>query len=347
MSTSANDDYTATRPTTTADVLQINEKALFAERVGAFDEMSFANGSLIRDRVKNATSVMAQQIDRYVINKAISQAATSIGNNGVAGSTTPWATTAANAMEVVNRTVREVNFNEGYGDAKFIVVDSAFAQFLTGYFQATGNNQADEKILKGIPYLGTLAGGVRVFQTNNVPTSAGITLAEQPVNGETFTIQVGGGTVTYTFVSSIGTTPGNVLIGAAATNTQANLLSAIQNPTVTNATGVALAEEQLSLLTNLQVSASSLSTTITINAAADFRLGGTCVNGTIVLVAASRRLLAGAMGAVKIFVPTKGMLYQEKDAIGGFDGTELLMRQFFASITESRKRPLTTSVIVS
>lgn len=347
MSTSADDDYVAGRPTTSADVLQINQKALFAERIGGFDEVSFATGSLIRDRVRNATSVMAQQIDRFVINKAITDAATTIGNNGVVGSTTPWAVTAANAMEIVNRTVREVNFNEGYGDAKFIVVDSAFAQFLTGYFQATGNNQADEKILKGIPYLGTLAGGVRVFQTNNVPTSAGITVGGQPTAGQTFTIQVGGGTVTYTFVGTIGTTPGNVLIGAAATNTQANLLAAIQNPATTSATQVALAEEQRSLLTNLQVTASSASTTITINAAADFRLGGTAITGPVVLVAASRRLLAGAMNAVKVFVPTKGMDYKEKDGIGGFDGTEILMRQFFNSITEARKRPLTTSVLVS
>lgn len=347
MSTSADDDYVAGRPTSSADVLQINQKALFAERIGAFDETSFASGSLIRDRVRNATAVMAQQIDRYVINKAITDAATSIGNGGVVGSTTPWAVTTSNAMEIVNRTVREVNFNEGYGDAKFIVVDSEFAQDLTGYFQATGNNQADEKILKGIPYLGTLAGGVRVFQTNNVPTSAGVTIGVNPSAGDVFRIQVGGGTITYTFVSSIGTTPGNILIGASAAATQASLLAAIQNPGTSAADRIALTEENRSLLTNLQVTASSASTTITINAAADFRLAATFTSGSNVLVARSVRLLAGAMNAVKIFVPTKGMDYKEKDGIGGFDGTEILMRQFFNSLTEARKRPLTTSVLVS
>lgn len=347
MSSGSDDDYVASRPTSSADVLQINQKALFAERIGAFDEVSFATGSLIRNRVRNATNVMAQQIDRYVINKAISEAATSIGNNGTVGSTTPWTVSANNAMEIVNRTVREVNFNEGYGDAKFVVVDSAFAQFLTGYFQATGNNVADEKILRGIPYLGTLAGGVRVFQTNNVPTTAGVTIAVNPTAGDTFRIQVGGGTVQYTFVSSIGTAPGNVLIGGSASATQANLLSAIQNPGLTNANHVALAEEQRSLLTNLLVTAASVSTTINISAAADFRLSATFTSGSNVLVAASRRLLAGAMNAVKVFVPTACMDYKEKDAIGGFDGTEIMMRQFFNSITEARKKPLTTSVLVN
>jgi hypothetical protein len=348
MLTATNDDYVASRTTTNADVLQIDRKAEFAERVGAFDEASFSNGSLIRDRVKNATSVMAQTIDRFVINKAITDAATSIGNSGVVGSTTPWTVSANNAMEIVNRVVREVNFNEGYGDAKFIVVDSAYAQFLTGYFQATGNNVADERILKGIPYLGTIAGGVRVFQTNNVPTTAGITVGGQPTAGQTFTIQVGGGVVTYTFrASAVTAAAGDVLIGGSAAATQANLLSAIQNPGTTNANHVALAEEERSLLTNLRVTAASVSTTVNISAEADFRLGGTAITGPVVLVAPSRRLLAGAMNAVKVFVPTKGMSYKEKDGIGGFDGTEVHMRQFFNSMTETRKKPLTTSVLVN
>lgn len=346
MSTSSDDDYTATRPTTSADVLQIDQKALFAERVGAFDEVSFANGSLVRDRVKNATAVMAQQIDRYVINRAISQASTSIGDGGAVGSTTPWAVTSSNAMDIVNRTVREVNFNEGYGDAKFVVVDSTFAQNLTGYFQATGNNVADEKILKGIPYLGTLAGGVRVFQTNNVPTSAGVTIAAQVTAGDTFSIQVGGGTVTWTF-RAVPALPGEVDIGADAAGSQANLLSAIQNPGVTSGLHIAQSQEAQSLLSNLRITAASVSTTINISGEADFRLAETFTHASNVLVAASRRLLAGAMGAVKIFVPTKAMEYKEKTEIGGFDGTEILMRQFFNSITEARKKPLTTSVLVS
>lgn len=340
------DDYTAEKPTTDADVLPIDRRAIFSERIGGFDEASFATGSLIADRVKNASKVMAQSIDRYVIGKAIDDAPTALGDGGAVGSTTPWTVTTSNALDIVNRTVQEVNFNEGYGDAKFMVVDSAFAQKLTGFFQGTGNNVADEKIIKGIPYVGTLAGGVRVFQTNNVPTTAGVTIGAQVTAGDTFSIQMGGGTVTYTF-RAVPALPGEVDIGADAAGSQANLLSAIQNPTTTNSQHIALEADKAALLRNLQVTASSASTTITISANADFRLAETFASASNVLVAASRQLLAGAMGAVKIFVPTKGMEYKEKDGIGGFDGTEILMRQFFNSITEARKKPLTTSVLVN
>lgn len=341
-----NDDYTAEKPTVDADVLPIDRRALFSERIGGFDEASFATGSLIADRVRNATKVMSQSVDRYVINKAITDAATSIGNNGVVGSATPWAVTANNALEIVNRIVQEVNFNEGYGDAKFVVVDSDFAGKLTGFFQGTGNNVADERIIKGIPYVGTLAGGVRVFQTNNVPTTAGVTIGAQVSAGDTFSIQVGGGTITWTF-RAVPALPGEVDIGADAAGSQANLLSAIENPTVTSGLHIALSAENAALLRNLQITAASVSTTINISAAADFRLAETFASGSNVLVAPSRKLLAGAMGAVKVFMPSKGMVYKEKDAIGGFDGTEILMRQFFNSMTETRKKPLTTSVLVS
>ena len=338
-----NNEYDPVEASTDADILPIDRRAVFSEKIGAFDEINFASGSLITDRAMNGSKVMAQSIDRFVINKAISEVGSSLGDAGVAGATTPWAVTTSNALEIVNRTVEEVNFNEGYGDDKFILVDTSFVKNLTGYFQGTGNNVADDTIRTGLPYVGMLAGGVKVFQSNNVPHEATITFGAIATAGDT--VSVNG--VVYTYVASIGTTPGNLLVGANAAASQAALLGALNAPATTSATYVAVSLDNQNKIKNLAGTASSASTVLTFAAKGAFRLTETFTSGSNVVSAVSKRLLAGSMGAVKIFVPSVGMQYTEKDEISGFDGIEIHMRQFFNSMTETRKVPLTTSVLVS
>jgi len=338
--------YTAVDASTDADILPIDRRAIFSETVGAFDEVSFATGSLIADRAMNAAKVMAQSIDRYVINKAVGDTPTMLADAGTVSTATvfaatPWTVTSANALTIVNAVIEEVNFNEGYGDEKFILVDTSFVKQLTGYFQSTGNQVADETIRGGVPYVGMLAGGVRVFQSNNVPHYATITFGASVTANDTVVING----VTFTFVSSIGSTAGNVLIGANAAASQANLQAFLLDPATTSSTQVALSLDNQNKIKNLALSATSVSTAIQISSKGAFRLTAAFTSGSNTVSSVRKRLLAGSMRAVKVFVPTKGMKYQAKDAIGGLDGTEILMRQFFNSMTETRKAPLTVSVL--
>lgn len=57
-----------------------------------------------------------------------------------------------------------------------------------------------------------------------------IALPTNPTNGQTLTLDINGTNIVITFVSSIGSTAGNVLIGASAAATAANLLQLLQNP---------------------------------------------------------------------------------------------------------------------
>jgi len=336
--------YTAVDAATDADILPIDRKALFSERIGAFDEASFATGSLIADRALNAAKVMAQSIDRYVINKAVGDTPSMLTNAGALATgvftATPWTVSNTNALDIVNATVQEVNFNEGYGDDKFILVDTSFVRQLTGFFQGTGNQVADETIRGGVPYVGMLAGGVRVFQSNNVPHYAVITIGAQVTAGDFVTING----VTWTF-RAVPALPGEVDIGADAAGTQANLLSALQNPGTTSGLHIALTLDNQNKIKNLELTAASVSTTIQVSSKGAFRLAASFASGSNLVSLVRKRLLAGSMRAVKVFVPTLGMKYQEKDGIGGLDGTEILMRQFFNSMTETRKAPLTVSVL--
>lgn len=70
------------------------------------------------------------------------------------------------------------------------------------------------------------AGPVRsaqLYVSENLSADLDIGFNAQPTNGQTFVISG----FTYTFVTTIGSTPGNVLIGAAAANTRANLVAAL------------------------------------------------------------------------------------------------------------------------
>jgi microcystin-dependent protein len=75
-----------------------------------------------------------------------------------------------------------------------------------------------------------------------------LAITANPSNTETFVITIDGTAVTFTAVSSIGSTPGNFLIAGSAAATRANLAALINNPTVTNANQVAFTGAQLTAI---------------------------------------------------------------------------------------------------
>ena len=88
-----------------------------------------------------------------------------------------------------------------------------------------------------------------------------ITLPTNPTNGQTLTLTINGTAVVVTFVSDIGSTPGNVLIGGTATITSTNLNGLLQNPNLTNTTQVALSSANQTLVSYLSFSYNLVTTT--------------------------------------------------------------------------------------
>jgi hypothetical protein len=86
--------------------------------------------------------------------------------------------------------------------------------------------------------------GFDLLLTNNCPASVRVTLTDNPSNGETLTVNG----VVFTFVTSIGTAAGNVLIGSATADTIDNLVELINAPETTTARGVALTGENLKVV---------------------------------------------------------------------------------------------------
>lgn len=75
-----------------------------------------------------------------------------------------------------------------------------------------------------------------------------LALPTNPSNTQTWTLTVNGTAVTGAFVTAIGSTPGNVLIGASAAATAQNLIRLLQNPQLTNASQVALSSANQTLI---------------------------------------------------------------------------------------------------
>jgi hypothetical protein len=86
--------------------------------------------------------------------------------------------------------------------------------------------------------------GWTVVQNNNLPWSATLTIATQPTDGDTVTISG----VTFTFKTTLGSTAGNVLIGADAAAARANLKLAVEGGAGVGTNYVELANKDIFLL---------------------------------------------------------------------------------------------------
>ncbi|RLB78569.1 MAG: hypothetical protein DRH24_14210 [Deltaproteobacteria bacterium] len=107
--------------------------------------------------------------------------------------------------------------------------------------------------------------GFDIIETQNLPFSAKWTPADNPSNGQTLTIAG----VTFTFVSSLGSTAGNVLIGANTAATLDNLVAAINKSSGAGTKYVELAFKDRMILTQNGITATDGTSYITISGYGD------------------------------------------------------------------------------
>lgn len=87
-------------------------------------------------------------------------------------------------------------------------------------------------------------GGMDAYSVSMLSSSVVFDLATQPTDGDTVTIQG----VTFTFKTTLGSTAGNVLIGASADAASINLVALLNAPGTTTAQGVALSSDDQAIL---------------------------------------------------------------------------------------------------
>lgn len=88
--------------------------------------------------------------------------------------------------------------------------------------------------------------GFDCYSSNQLSNTALLSLATQPTDGDTVTV----GGIVFTYKTTLGTTAGNVLIGASADAARLNLTTLINTPQTTTSTGVALTGDNLRTVQN-------------------------------------------------------------------------------------------------
>jgi len=196
--------------------------------------------------ISDASYQIKQRIDGDFFNK-VTDAKWKYDANGFgvnAGTLSPI-TLATGASQNISATFGKAKAgltNSGVNGEKLVLaIDDNVAVDLATLGLEQGYNIADESYTRG--YVGRFW-GLRTYQVSTLTSTTVLDLATNPTNGDYIYIKG----VKFTFVSSIGTTAGNVLIGASADATAVNLIALITTPWTTTANGVALADDDIAIL---------------------------------------------------------------------------------------------------
>jgi stringent starvation protein B len=348
----ATTSYTAKAYAADADSLQVNRRAGAAEHVDSYDWKSVDFG-LLEDRGMNMGKTISQVIDGYVLSLPVDTAGVvTLGDAGVAGSTTPWTSSDSVIDNIINTSIQEIDLANS-GSKRFMVVSSYEANDLRGYLQTTGNMVADEVIRNGIASqvtkVGTTFSGVDVFQSNNVTQSVVLGLATNPTAGDTITF----GNATVTFVATLTGAANEVHIASTVDITRANLaewlngLGALSETEGTDTGYSAGSTETQSLLTRLQVVATNNNgaDTLTIVSRGVVKVSET-LTAADTWATPQRFLVFGDYGSINLYLPTAGMDYVEKE-VGGKPGVELYMEQFYNAVIWTRMRDRVLAIRVN
>lgn len=126
-------------------------------------------------------------------------------------------------FNTVAAVTKKLSLANVYDTSRFGVVSPQFEEIVSLYYGAKATDLGDDVSQNG--FFKRIS-GYELYSSNNLTGSAVLELATNPTDGDIITIQ---GQV-FTFVATIGTTPGNVHIEATVDGTRANLETLINTP---------------------------------------------------------------------------------------------------------------------
>lgn len=225
-------DMTVTDVSDTTETLTVDKQFGVTIAINDWDEIQSAYG-LAMTYGDQYGEIMKSQMDADVLYEVVNAYSTVDAGDtwGTAGQGIDLSTT--NVLTTVMAATKKLHIANVWDTDFVAAVSPKFENIIGLYYGAKVTDLGDDVSLNG--YFNKIA-GFKLYSTNNLTCSAVLALSVQPTANDTVTIQG----VTFTFVSSIGATAGNVLIGADVDATRANLATLINAPSTTTATGVAL-----------------------------------------------------------------------------------------------------------
>lgn len=201
---------------------------------------------------------MSNAVDQVLIGEAIN-----VAKSSVSGGTL----TTANIFAKMTELGSAIKRKRGFGGEMCFITDPERVALLQQYMASTGNDVADAMLTNGV--VGRV-NGFTIIESNNLPSSAPLTIAANPTAGDTMTVA---GNV-YTFVAAgTAAVAGDISLGASAAATQANVVLALtRTGTAGASTYIDLATEQSREMDNIRLSITAFSSNVATITAND-RLG--------------------------------------------------------------------------
>lgn len=225
--------------TDTNEQLSVNKKFATGFYMDDFDKIQ-SKYDLIANYAKDDAVKLSNQIDADVLGEVANATSTvdagsvwGTSGNGISLST-------SNVLGVMSAAKKALYKQNVDGNNLYAVISPEFEEILTQYIAGKDTMKGDKIGENG--FIGSRY-GFDLYRSNQSYGSVVLSLATQPTNTDTVVING----VTFTFVTSIGTTAGNVLIGADADAARLNLTTLINAPATTTATGVALSTQNARL----------------------------------------------------------------------------------------------------
>jgi len=236
-------DLTFADLTTASDTLTLNTNAVVTFSMDDLDEEdNYIN--ITPNAIRQGGVKLKERLDGDFLNQIIN--ANFVYDNGGlranTGTITPIAlvTGASQNVSAVFGGSQASLINAGADMSRLaLVVDAFTMNTINTLGLETGYDVADEAFKNSVArgYRGRFL-GMGVYVAGCLTSSRVLDMATQPTANDTVTING----QTFTFVSSIGTTAGNVLIGADVDATRVNFAALLTAPGTTTATGVAVTD---------------------------------------------------------------------------------------------------------
>lgn len=218
-------DLTATSDQLTVDT--IKAALLYVDNVDKIQNKYSAANAWIDEAGKRLSNAIDAKFLYQVFNANNTVDDGSIG--GISGDGITSTTT--NILDIFGAVNLQLDTQNVEEEERFFGISPQFYKVLWSYIAGKATLLGDKTGENG--NIGQYA-GLQLFKTNNLTGSARWTPANNPSNTDTITVQ----SITFTFVTSIGTTAGNILIAGSTALTIDNLVALINAAGVTSDSGV-------------------------------------------------------------------------------------------------------------
>jgi hypothetical protein len=257
------------------------------------------------DKIQNKYQTLDLYVNRmaYRMRDQIDQAVLANVTNAALYNSTAWSLSPTNVAQAFSEAKASL-FNNGVEETKpwYAVVDGDTVSTIEQIFMFNGFKVSDDTLVNGYgtaAYLGEWQ-GLKMFKSQNLPSTVGITFSDDPTNATTLIING----VTFTFASSIGTSAGYVLIDGGSdvdVTIGTNLVAAINGTTPGTKYYPLSASDRAKLAAaGVQASYTAGSNLLTLTAYGKMVIGGTYDTGT--LGTQTMSLIVGQMGAIDLVI---------------------------------------------